>query len=299
MKKPVIICVDDEKIVLDSLKKELRESVEQKYLIEIAESAEEALEIYTELKEAGHEIPLVISDYIMPGIKGDELLQKLKDLDPSSYRIMLTGQATIEGITNAVNNADLYRYISKPWETNDLKLTVGEALKSYDREKQIVRQNNEILEQNIRLKQKSKEIIDQNSEIKQKNEEVLNINKNLDKLVKDRTKELKNTIEDLLRVNIGKKAYIILFITTIVMFLAVDVLVEPMLEDMLHNFIVLIGIKALIALLIKPIESFIEDYLFARARRKIVPIEDIDLNEIALTAPSRKNNKKRRKPKSR
>ena len=144
MNKNVILCVDDEKIVLDSLKKELKETVGNDYIVEVAESGEEALEIFQELREDNYDIPLVISDYIMPGIKGDELLQKVKEMRSETYRIMLTGQATIEGVTNAINNADLYRYIGKPWESSDMALTVSEALKSYDKDRELELRRNEL-----------------------------------------------------------------------------------------------------------------------------------------------------------
>jgi two-component system sensor histidine kinase/response regulator len=134
MPKPIIICVDDEKIVLDSLRSELRSQFGAKYNIEVAESGDEALEIYNELVEDGLEVPLIISDYIMPEMKGDFLLEAINQKDPNMLKIMLTGQATIEGVTNAINKAGLYRYISKPWETNDMILTVTEALKSYDKD---------------------------------------------------------------------------------------------------------------------------------------------------------------------
>jgi len=134
MAKPIILCVDDEKIVLDSLRSELKSQFGSEYSVEIAESGEEAIDIFNEIVKKGKEIPLIISDYIMPKMKGDELLQTIKEKRPQTLCIMLTGQATIEGVTNAINKAGLYRYISKPWETNDMILTVTEALKSYNKD---------------------------------------------------------------------------------------------------------------------------------------------------------------------
>jgi len=71
MTKPVILCVDDEISVLESLKQELEFSLGQFYTFEIAESAEEGLEILDELMGQGRDIPVVISDQLMPGMKGD------------------------------------------------------------------------------------------------------------------------------------------------------------------------------------------------------------------------------------
>jgi K+-sensing histidine kinase KdpD len=151
MVKKAIVCVDDEKIVLDSLKKELREVLQNEYTVEVAESGEEAIELFDELLFSGHSIPLVISDYIMPDMKGDAVLKYVKEKNSSSYTIMLTGQATIEGVTSAINNAGLYRYISKPWEHSDLSLTVIEALKSYDKDIELELRRKELEEANAKL----------------------------------------------------------------------------------------------------------------------------------------------------
>jgi len=152
-KKPIILCVDDEKIVLTSLKTELKEAFGD-YIIETAEGGEQAFEIYVEMYGAGYEIPLVLSDYIMPDLKGDELLIRIHGLSRRTRKIMLTGQATLEGISNAINNAKLYRYIAKPWEPNDFVLTVREALHSYYQEKKLEEQNEELKEMNLVLEEK-------------------------------------------------------------------------------------------------------------------------------------------------
>ncbi|OQY54099.1 MAG: hypothetical protein B6247_12825, partial [Candidatus Parabeggiatoa sp. nov. 2] len=82
MSKQVIVCVDDEPTILDSLEIELKKTVDDEYIIEMAENAEEALEVCEELLENEHEIALVISDCIMPGMKGDELLKRIHALSP-------------------------------------------------------------------------------------------------------------------------------------------------------------------------------------------------------------------------
>lgn len=129
--KPVLFCVDDEKIVLDSLKTELKTSFGDEVTIETAESALEALEAIDVLTDEGYEIALVISDYVMPVVMGDVFLSELHSKYPRIVTIMLSGQATLEGITNAINQSHLYRYISKPWDPKDFQMTVREALKSY------------------------------------------------------------------------------------------------------------------------------------------------------------------------
>jgi two-component system, sensor histidine kinase and response regulator len=131
MSKLVIICVDDEPTILDSLEIELKKTVGDDYFIEMAENGEEALEVCEDLLENGHEIALVISDCIMPGMKGDELLKRIHAFSPKTVKIMLTGQANLEEVANAIKSAKLYRYIAKPWQSDDFRLTVTEALHSY------------------------------------------------------------------------------------------------------------------------------------------------------------------------
>lgn len=151
MKKPVIICVDDEQTILDSLEIDLLKAFEDKYLIETAESGEEALELLSELLAEQYEVPLVISDHIMPNMKGDELLRSVHAISPNSLKIMLTGQADLEAVANAINYAKLYRYIPKPWQSDDLKLTVTEAIYRYFQDKQLAEKQVELQEMNQEL----------------------------------------------------------------------------------------------------------------------------------------------------
>lgn len=141
MSKPVIICVDDEKIVLTSLKNQLTHHFNTQYQIELAESAEETLELIEELVADGCDIPLIIADYVMPGMYGDELLVKVKEKLPATLSIMLTGQATAEAVGKAVNRASLFRYIAKPWQEDDFLLTVSTALDSYAQKREIQRRD--------------------------------------------------------------------------------------------------------------------------------------------------------------
>jgi len=148
MSKPVILCVDDERIILTSLKEQLRRRFQSQYLIETVESGEEALEILEEFMEDAIDMPVVIADQIMPGMKGDELLREIHCRAPKTLKIMLTGQANADAVGNAVNSANLYRYISKPWEENDLAMTVTEAVRSYDQDKKLEEQNLTLQEMN-------------------------------------------------------------------------------------------------------------------------------------------------------
>lgn len=146
-----IVCVDDELIVLDSLKEQLKRCFGNNYYIEVAESGEEALLVIEELQKEGIEIPLIISDQIMPRIQGDELLIKIHAQHPKMLKILLTGQASREAVVNAVNSASLYRYVSKPWDEADLNLTVTEALRSYLQDQQLEEQNEALQKINKKL----------------------------------------------------------------------------------------------------------------------------------------------------
>jgi signal transduction histidine kinase len=149
--KPLaILCVDDEAIVLDSLKEQLKRRFPN-CAIEIAESGEEALTILQELQAENYDLALVISDQLMPGMKGDQLLRQVHQQAPQVLTVLLTGQASSEAIGNAVNGANLYRYIAKPWDETDLGLTVLEALRRYSQDVQLTAQNAELqsLNQNL------------------------------------------------------------------------------------------------------------------------------------------------------
>ncbi len=137
MNKPVILCVDDEPILLFALKLQLKENFGNQYYIETAENGEEGIEIIDELLANNIELPLVISDQVMPGMLGDELLTRIHNKLPETLKILLTGHADVSAIARTVNNANLYRYIAKPWDPTDLKLTVTEAVRSYFHKKEL------------------------------------------------------------------------------------------------------------------------------------------------------------------
>ncbi len=83
----------------------------------------------------------MVADHIMPGMKGDELLIEIHRQFPRTLTIMLTGQANADAVGNAINSANLYRYIAKPWPQKDLTLTVEKAIQSYFHEKKLAEQH--------------------------------------------------------------------------------------------------------------------------------------------------------------
>ncbi|MEG4069366.1 response regulator [Microcoleus sp. Pol11C2] len=152
MKKPVIVCIDDEPDVLNSLKIELKKAIGDRCIIETAEGGADALELLADLQADEYEIALVLSDYIMPDIKGDELLRRIHESSPETLTIMLTGQADLEALSNAIKYAKLYRYIPKPWQNEDLKLTVVEAVHSYLQDQKLADEIHKRQEANEELK---------------------------------------------------------------------------------------------------------------------------------------------------
>ena len=152
MKKSIIICVDDEKMVLNSLKAQLRPALSSDIGIETAESAEEALLIVDEAVANNVGIPLIISDQIMPDMKGDEFLALIHQKSKETLNIMLSGQANSEDIAKAVNNARLHKYLAKPWDKEHLILIVKEAIKCYNNSLIIEKQRIELENYVIQLK---------------------------------------------------------------------------------------------------------------------------------------------------
>ena len=118
--KGVLLCVDDEPIVLTALKDQLRRAFGKEFHIDVAESAEEALELLDELADQGHRLLVIVSDWLMPGMKGDEFLVQAHQRFPTVVKIMLSGQAQQDAVDRARREAGLHEFLSKPWNAADL-----------------------------------------------------------------------------------------------------------------------------------------------------------------------------------
>jgi len=129
MLKNVILCVDDEKIILNSLKSQLKLEFGNAYAYETAESAIDAEELIDELVLDGCKILIIVSDWLMPGIKGDEFLIKIHKKYPQIVKIMLTGHASDEAIEKVIKEANLYQCLAKPWSGDELIQTIRNGLK--------------------------------------------------------------------------------------------------------------------------------------------------------------------------
>lgn len=128
MSKPAILCVDDEAVVLNSLKIQLKKEFGDAYIYEVAESADEALEIIEELQAEETDILVIVSDWLMPGIKGDEFLIRVHQKYPKIIKVMLTGQADEAAIQRAKEKAELHNCLYKPWSSQELIETIKSGL---------------------------------------------------------------------------------------------------------------------------------------------------------------------------
>ncbi len=119
MKKAVLI-VDDEAIIVLSLMRELRKALGPDVRIETALSGEDAFLVMRELSEEGCPPSVVISDWYMPGLNGDEFLVRTRSLYPDASLIMITGQSDDAAIERAVRAADVMACVRKPWRKSEL-----------------------------------------------------------------------------------------------------------------------------------------------------------------------------------
>jgi response regulator RpfG family c-di-GMP phosphodiesterase len=164
--RPTVLLVDDEESILNSLRRLLRG---QPYDLLLATSGVQALEIL-----AQQPVNLVVSDARMPGMDGASLLAHVRERYPATARIMLTGYADPAAIIKAINDGQIHRYISKPWNDEELQLILRQSL-----EHQHSEQERERLE---RLNQVQ-------------NEQLKLLNSTLEKHVAARTAELQQTAD--------------------------------------------------------------------------------------------------------
>ncbi len=138
-----ILIVDDEPNVLRALQRVFRQET---YTVVTASSAQEALE-----RLRDEPFQLIISDYLMPGMNGGDLLRQARALRPDMIRILLTGHADTGAVLAAVKEGAVYKFILKPWNDDDLRVTVALALEQHE----LIRKNKALSQENAK---KSKEI---------------------------------------------------------------------------------------------------------------------------------------------
>ena len=175
-KKTVILCVDDEPMILKTLKNQLKNFFGSKFTILTELSGSEALELIEELEEEDMLPHIIISDQLMPGMQGDEFLATVKQKHPEIIRILLTGEASQENIINAINNAGLYRFIAKPWNVDDLNLTVKKGIDSFIKTDRLNQERKRVTELYLsleeRVTQRTRQLVAQKNTIEEQNNSI-------------------------------------------------------------------------------------------------------------------------------
>jgi two-component system NtrC family sensor kinase len=166
-----ILCVDDERNVLRALE---RLFMDDDYEILTAGSGEEGLE----LLGTTDPVQIIISDYRMPGVNGVDFLREACRQWPETVRIVLSGYADTAAVVAAINDGEIYKFIPKPWNDDELRVTIGNAVERYF----LHRKNQQLMQ-----------------ELTESNAELQAINENLESLVAERTAELEFQIRLLAR----------------------------------------------------------------------------------------------------
>lgn len=126
--KRAILVVDDEAIILMSIKRTLRMKFGAGYLYETAMSAELGLEAIERLFGEGIDVVLVISDWLMPGMKGDAFLTSVHETHPEVKLIMISGHIDEVEMERLRRDVDLLAFLRKPWDIGALTEAVRTAL---------------------------------------------------------------------------------------------------------------------------------------------------------------------------
>jgi len=119
--RPTVLIVDDEELVTKSLRNLFQ--LQSDYKIVTHTSPSKALSALDSLT-----VDLVISDYLMPELDGITFLSKLREIQPQTIRVLLTGYADKENAIRAINTVGLYQYIEKPWDNEKLLVVVRNGL---------------------------------------------------------------------------------------------------------------------------------------------------------------------------
>ena len=161
MRDRVLLCVDDEVSVLRSLKRFLRK---ENYQIVTATGGAEGLALLER-----HAVQVVLSDQRMPEMMGTAFLRQVKERYPDTVRVMLSGYAEVHAILDSINQGEIYRFLPKPWNEKELKVTLRQCFERYD----LIRHNRELVGQ-----------------VQQQNETLRSLNQTLEQLVEERTQSL-------------------------------------------------------------------------------------------------------------
>jgi FixJ family two-component response regulator len=156
-----VLFVDDERNILSTLRRLCRR---EPFAVLTAGSGPEALDILRERPAC-----VIISDYRMPEMTGVEMLAHAKDIVPDSVRIILSGYADTHSVVEAINKGEVYRFLAKPWDDQELLTVIRQSIEHWD-----LKQTNAALE----------------AQLKRQNQQLQRLNENLEAIVNERTRSL-------------------------------------------------------------------------------------------------------------
>ena len=165
---PAILIVDDEEHILSSLRRLLGT---EDYPVLVAPSGDKALQLLEK-----NQVGLIISDQRMPTMSGTEFLERARILQPDAVRILLTAYSDMEATIGAINRGEIYRFISKPWQDEELKLVVRDGLERFRLVQENKRLTAELKQWNEKLEQR---VHEQTEQIEQQNRELRTLNEKL------------------------------------------------------------------------------------------------------------------------
>ncbi len=135
-----LLFVDDEPFVLKALKRIFMEEISDgKLEIATADSGAAALE---HLKS--HPADLILTDYNMPGMTGAEFLEHAREIQPEALRMLITGRGDLEIVLAAINQGRVYKFFNKPWDDDDLRISLLRALEFKETQEQLKAQQAEL-----------------------------------------------------------------------------------------------------------------------------------------------------------
>lgn len=183
--KHTIMAVDDEASITKAL---LRLFRKDDYKILTASSGPEGLDL---LNKSEKPVSLIISDQRMPGMNGSQFLEEARKIFPDAIRFLLTGYSDMEAIIDAINKGGIHRYLTKPWNDDDLALQVRQSLEQYE----LILENRRLLalthKQNKELNQLNRQL---EEKVQHRSREIIAKNKKLSQLNKELESNLFNTV---------------------------------------------------------------------------------------------------------
>lgn len=153
--QPTLLLVDDEDNILAALKRVLRD---EGYRIVTSNDARQALELIAEMEQNGVPVDVVLSDQRMAAMSGIEFLKRVRNSHPDTVRLVLSGYTDLQSITDAINEGAVYKFLTKPWEDDQLKASLREAFQRKAMRDENLRLTRELAEANIRLTAANQEL---------------------------------------------------------------------------------------------------------------------------------------------